>query len=103
MLGGFAFTRLLTIDSDSRRIVGDALPGVTAILQLSVNTRENRALMLEHILAQTPAEKSAIEASPCRRRTGPQLQGRPTRNAFRSATRARSGASSSLPARAASP
>ena len=62
MLGGFAFTRLLTIDSDARRIVGDALPGVTAILQMSVNTRENRALMLEHILAQTPAEKSAIEA-----------------------------------------
>ena len=62
MLGGFAFTRLLTIDSDARRIVGDALPGVTAILQMSVNTRENRAMMLEHILAQTPAEKSAIEA-----------------------------------------
>ena len=62
LLGGFAFTRLLTIDNDARRIVGDALPGVTAILQMSVNTRENRALMLEHILAQTPAEKSAIEA-----------------------------------------
>ena len=43
MLGGFAFTRLLTIDSDSRRIVGDALPGVTAILQMSVNTREATA------------------------------------------------------------
>ena len=43
LLGGFAFTRLLTIDNDARRIVGDALPGVTAILQMSVNTRENRA------------------------------------------------------------
>ena len=63
LLGGFAFTRLLTIDNDARRIVGDALPGVTAILQMSVNTRENRALMLEHILAETPAAKAAIEAT----------------------------------------
>ena len=63
LLGGFAFTRLLTIDSDARRIVGDALPGVTAILQMSVNTRENRALMLEHIVAETPAAKAAIEAA----------------------------------------
>src|SRR5688572_17194640 len=63
LLGGFAFTRLLTIDNDARRIVGDVLPGITAILQMSVNTRENRALMLEHIVAETPAEKAAIEAT----------------------------------------
>ena len=62
LLGGFAFTRLLTIDNDARRILGDALPGVTAILQMSANTRENRALMLEHVVAQTPADKAAIEA-----------------------------------------
>ena len=63
LLGGFAFSRLLTIDYDARRIVGDALPGVTAILQMSVNTRENRALMLEHVLAETPTAKAAVESA----------------------------------------
>jgi methyl-accepting chemotaxis protein len=59
-LGTFAFTRLIVIQGDIEKIVGDALPGVQSIGNMATLLERNRALLVEYVVSNDDKEKSAI-------------------------------------------
>ena len=62
-LGAFAFVRLVTIGHAGNAITEVALPGVAAMGEISRLVRDNRAMIVEHILSPTAERKTAIEAA----------------------------------------
>jgi methyl-accepting chemotaxis protein len=62
-LGAFAFVRLVTIGHAGSTITEVALPGVAAMGEISRLVRDNRAMIVEHMLSPTPQRKDAIEAA----------------------------------------
>jgi methyl-accepting chemotaxis protein len=60
-LGGFAFTRLASIDTQSEKITQDSLPGLILLGDIRSDIKDERSLVLDHLLAETAQEKTALE------------------------------------------
>jgi methyl-accepting chemotaxis protein len=61
-LGVFALSRLMTIERQARDVTQDALPGVSAISEMSSSVAMTRAMIVEHLLAATSEEKAVLDA-----------------------------------------
>jgi methyl-accepting chemotaxis protein len=61
MLGGVAYTQLISIDKAATRITVDALPGVSLIGQYQALSYKNFALLLQHVLATDTDEMDRLE------------------------------------------
>jgi methyl-accepting chemotaxis protein len=63
IVGGFAISRLFVIREDSTRVVVDALPGTALIGDIVATVKDNYALTLRSLSAETPAEATEIKAA----------------------------------------
>ena len=61
-LGTFTFTRLSAIEGHTTLITADCLPGVAASGKIESIVQQNRALLLEHVIADDPKEMGDVEA-----------------------------------------
>ncbi|MDE3155286.1 MAG: MCP four helix bundle domain-containing protein [Acidobacteriota bacterium] len=60
-LGGFAYSRLMSIDTHAQKITGDSLPGLILLSDIRADIKDERGLVLDHILAETPQEQASVE------------------------------------------
>ncbi len=62
MLGVFAYTKVVTIDSSAKRIATDALPSVYLVGQVQNGIRKEFGLVLQHVAANSREEMDRIDA-----------------------------------------
>jgi methyl-accepting chemotaxis protein len=61
-LGGFAISRVLAIKGDADRVVNDSLPGTALSGELGAAVKDNYALVLKGVHADSPAAMQKIDA-----------------------------------------
>ena len=61
ILGVFAYTRLIVIETQSARITVDSLPGTYISGQMTTEAESRFALVLKHVLVRRAEQKTAIE------------------------------------------
>jgi methyl-accepting chemotaxis protein len=62
LLGLFAYNRITAIDTSARNITGEHLPGVFVAGQLQSDISVTYAILLMHVQATDPAERSKLDA-----------------------------------------